>query len=200
MKDIKSTADQVCEYTASKLAYYSSISQTGPGRGLLAELRRGAGKKPGELPELWGVIFDCIPERLEGKDGASYAEWAVYTALTLYALHRQGSDGDVNAKGVSVGKAAAGLVTSDDDIGRVTNRLGPIMTAASPEDAAYHLRGLIQLLKSEGIMLDYAALAKDLYLFNISDHSDSVKLRWGRDFYREINNRFNKSKGEDNNG
>ena len=200
MSENKSTADLVYEYTSSKLAYINSISDTGPGRGLLAELRRGAGKKPGELPELWGVIFDRVPERLEGDKDASYAEWAVYTALTLYALHRQGSDGDINASGVSVGKAAAGLVESDDDISRVTNRLEPVVTAVSPDDAAYHMRGLVQLLKSKDIKLDYAALAKDLYLFNIGDHSDSVKLRWGRDFYRAINSKNNKTEGEENNG
>lgn len=193
MTESKNKTDMVYDYTASKLAYICSISETGAGRGVLAELRRGAGKKPGELPELWGIIFDRIPEELEGKNDASYAEWAVYTALTLYALHSQGS-GDMNAKDISVGQAVAELIDSEDDISRVTSRLEPVITAVSPDDLAYYMRGLIQLLKSKDIPLDYAALAKDLYLFNISDRSDAVKLRWGRDFYRVINRKFNKEK------
>ena len=200
MSSNKSKADAVYSYTSSKLTYIQSVIDTGSGRGLLAELRRGAGKKPGELPELWGVIFDRIPEELEGKNDVSYSEWAVYTALTLYALHCQGSDRDMNIRDFSVGKAAAGLVETNDDIGRVTNRLEPVVTAVSPDDLAYHMRGFIQLLKSKDIPLDYAALAKDLYLFNKSDKADSVKLRWGRDFYREINHKFKKEKGADNNG
>ena len=200
MSENKSKADLVYVHTASRLAYIHSISETGPGRGMLAELRRGVGKKPGELPELWGMIFDCIPEELEGKSGASDAEWAVYTALTLYALHCQGSERDMNVKDISVGKAAAGLVESDDDIERVTDRLGPVVTAVSPDDLAYHMRGLVHLLKSKDIPLDYAALAKDLYLFNDTDRADAVKLKWGRDFYREVNMKFNKEKGAENNG
>ena len=73
-----SIADQVYHYTARKIAHLQSIQDSGSGRGMLAELRRGVGKAPGELPELWGMLFDRIPEELTGKNGASPAEWAVY--------------------------------------------------------------------------------------------------------------------------
>ena len=54
-------------------------------------LRRGIGKMPGDIPELWNILFDGLPEELMSKVGdPSYAEWSIYTALTLYALHQQG--------------------------------------------------------------------------------------------------------------
>ena len=190
-------ADDVYRITARKIERLNSISDIGAGKGILAELRRGVGKHPGEMPELWGMIFDDIPEEMLGKERASDAEWAVYTALTLYALHRQGSDGDVFIKNVSVGKAAAGLVDSEDDMQRVINRLNLVVTAVSREDLAYHLRGLIQLFRSRSISLDHALLAKEIYLFGNEDIANDIKLRWGRDFFCAVNN---KTKGENNNG
>ena len=60
-------------------------------RAELAELRRGVGRQPGDLPALWGALLADMPEQLQGSNGPSKAEWAVYTALTLFALHQQGA-------------------------------------------------------------------------------------------------------------
>ena len=87
-----SKSDMVYRYTASKIEYLHSIADTGRGKMYLAELRHGIGKKPGELPSLWGLILDDMNEELKGSRCVSNAEWAVYTALTLYALHQQGND------------------------------------------------------------------------------------------------------------
>lgn len=192
-----SRADDVYKLTIKKIEYLQGIKGIGAGKGILAELRRGVGKHPGEMPELWGFIFDDMSDELLGDKNSFRAEWAVYTALTLYALHCQGSDREVYVKGVSIGQAAAGLVSSEDDIPRVMNRLNLVVTAVSQDDLAYHLRGLIQLIKGSNIGLDHAALAKEIYLFSNSDIANDIKLRWGRDFYRSI---YNNSKGEENNG
>ena len=156
---------------------------------MLANMRRGVGKAPGELPELWGLIFDRMPEELLGNQGHSDAEWAVYSALTLYALHQQGSEESVQAADISVGSAAACLVKSEDDTDRILKRLNLVATAVLQADLAYHLRGLIQLLKGESAKLDYARLAKELYLFRYPESANDIKLSWGRDFYRQINHK-----------
>jgi CRISPR system Cascade subunit CasB len=174
-----------------------SKSSTGVGKAALANLRRGIGKQPGELPELWGVLFENIPEELTATRGMTDAEWAIYTALTLFALHKQGSDGSVNVENISVGAAAAHLVKEEDDKERILKRLNIIATAVSKVDMAYHLRGLISLLKNDGIALDYAKLAKDLYVFCNPEWANDVKLNWGRDFYKELSKM--RTKGEDNN-
>ena len=61
-------------------------------RAELAKLRRGIGHAPGELPELWGCFLLGMPESFQGRSAPSAAEWAVYLALTLYAVHQQGND------------------------------------------------------------------------------------------------------------
>ena len=184
-------ADQVYNYTASKLNYLHSKSDSGPGKALMAIIRRGVSRKPGELPELWGLIFEGMPEELFGKKSTSYAEWAVYTALTLYALHQQGHQDEkkdehknwMYVQGISLGKAAAMLVKQEKDEERILNRMNLVATAVSPYDLAYHLRGIIQLLSRDAIGLDYARLAKELYLMNNDETANNIKLAWGRDFY-----------------
>lgn len=61
-------------------------------RAELAKLRRGIGHAPGELPDLWGSLLQGMPASFYGTNGPSHEEWAVYLALTLYALHQQSND------------------------------------------------------------------------------------------------------------
>ena len=181
-----SKADLVYQYAKYKLeGLQSKEEMSAATRGILAALRRGIGKAPGELPELWGMLFDRINDDLVGKDGPSNAEWAVYTALTLYALHQQSNTKPMHKEGVSIGTAAAGLVEQEEDTPRILKRLHLIATAVSPEDLAYHLRGVVTLLRTKEIALDYARLAKELFLFHTEEYGNSIRLAWGRDFYRE---------------
>lgn len=79
-------------------------------RAELAELRRGVGRQPGELPALWGSFLAEMSEELRGTDGPSKAEWAIYLALTLYALHQQGAnraEGSMNQPGKTLGRCGA---------------------------------------------------------------------------------------------
>ena len=79
-------------------------------RAELAELRRGVGRQPGVLPALWGALLADMPEQLQGSNGPSKAEWAVYTALTLFALHQQGEAGvSMNQPGRTLGGAVRQL-------------------------------------------------------------------------------------------
>ena len=48
-----------------------------------------------------------------------------------------------------------------------------------------HLLGLVSLLNSENIGMDYARLAVDLYRLQDKDDAHKVRLIWGQDFYRK---------------
>ena len=190
--------DEVYQYTASKLEYLRSIADTGKGRGMMANLRRGVSRKPDEIPELWGMIFDRMPEKLLGKNQISYAEWAVYTALTLYAMHQQSSDRNMHQKDISVGQASAKLIKNEEDTERILKRLNLVVTAVSPEDLAYHLRSMVQLFRQEEITLDYARLASELYWFHREESAQNIKLNWGRDFWRERNKKTSETEKKEN--
>ena len=79
-------------------------------RAELAKLRRGIGHAPGELPELWGGLLQGMPASFYGTNGPSHEEWAVYLALTLYALHQQSNDiVCVSQPGCTLGRAVRRL-------------------------------------------------------------------------------------------
>ena len=150
-------------------------------RAQLAQLRRGIGSKPGDMPELWGILFSDMPEALLSKSGEpTQAEWAVYTALTLYALHQQGRSPDsenMHKDGVRLGQALAQLAPTDEDKERVARRFNSLATSGDMAEAAYYLRGLIQLLRAEGIGLDYVLLAQDLFSFQFPKLAPEVRLK-----------------------
>ncbi len=162
-------------------------------RGRLANLRRGAGRRPGEDPRVWGLLFSELPEEMLGYGGEpSPEEWAIHTALTLYATHQQGNDPrqhSMNQKKISLGYAAAILVGKEGEGSRerIGRRFHQVALAPDMPSVVYYLRGFIQLLKAGDIGLDYPRLARDLYLYQMPEGAASVRLQWGQDFYRKTN-------------
>ena len=159
-------------------------------RAELAKLRRGIGHAPGELPELWGGLLQGMPASFYGTNGPSHEEWAVYLALTLYALHQQSNDTVcVSQPGCTLGRAVRRLAEQTVASGQdwtessVLRRFNALATADSMPEVSHHLRGMIQLLRREGIPLDYPQLAEDLYQYQFVDGAPNVRLRWGRDLY-----------------
>lgn len=180
-------AKQVKVFVQQKIRWLSGNSNESAARAMLAKLRRGIGKAPGSMPELWEATMKNLPQELMGKgQEPSNGEWAVHTTLTLWALHQQGKDLQqqcMSKDGESLGVALRKLVDDDDEEKRIKRRFDAVSTSSSMEEFAYHLRGLIQLLKAKAISMDYPALAVDLYWLQFPNARDSVRLRWGRDFY-----------------
>ena len=170
-------------------------------RAELAQLRRGVGRQPGELPALWGSFLAEMPEELRGTDGPSKAEWAIYLTLTLYALHQQGAnraEGSMNQPGKTLGGAvrllAEKTVNGEDQAEKeadeekwaessVCRRFNILATADSMPEISHYLRGMIQLLRREKIPLDYPQLAVDLYRLQFVESAPNVRLQWGRELY-----------------
>lgn len=178
-----------------------SMPEGGAQRALLAELRRGVGKAPGELPALWGVLFEGFPAEWMSRHGdASRFEWAAYVALTLFALHQQSKDvktAPMHQRGLTLGQALNRLAGGDEDTkGRILLRFKQLATATDIKGVAYHLRSFVQLLRSAGIPLDYAAIAWDLYQYQDINKMSTVRLRWAQDFYRVNKNEPDHRKDE----
>ena len=173
------------EYRLKRIVNSSS---DGVVKASLANLRRGIGTAPGDIPELWELFLQDLPEEMLSRSGVpTHAQWAVYIALTLFALHQQGKDlqkESMYRQENGLGKAVTCLIHGEDDKTRIQRRFNVLATSADIQELAHHLRGMIQLLRSEGIPLDYPELAKDLYLYQNEDYRSQVRLRWGQDFYR----------------
>lgn len=181
------TGKQVRDFVEKKILQLHTQMEGSSLRSTLAQLRRGVGKMPGEIPELWGFFLDGIPEEMMGRCDPSRAEWAIYAALTLFALHQQGRDTErewMSQKGNGFGQAVAKLIHSEEDRGRVTRRFHAVATASHMKELSHHMRGIVQMLRSESISIDYPSLAEDLYWYQIPKTTAQVRLHWGQDFYR----------------
>lgn len=193
------TIQEVQAYTSRALGRILNAGDTSQQKAVLANLRRGVGHIPGEIPQLWGEFLIDMPESLYGKGKPSKAEWAIYTALTLFALHQQGHDlkkEPMHCKEQRLGTAIAHLVTNEDDMKRIVRRFNAAATANSVTALAYYLRGLVQLLRANGIPLDYVSLSGDLFRFQFSESVNAVRLTWGQDYYGYFNQNRKKEADE----
>jgi len=186
-----SEAKQASEFVKRKINWLVENSNESTVKATLAKLRRGIGKAPGSLPELWDVTLNGLPEALLSKgEKPTRGEWAVHTALTLYALHQQGKNPKeqcMNMEGESLGTAVRKLIESNkNNEEAVRRRFHAVAVSESFERFCWQLRGMIQLLRAKSIPLDYPGLTEDLYWFQLPERQDSIRLKWGQDFYRTL--------------
>lgn len=183
---IISVRDKVGKYVNGQITILTKNMEYSGGKAMLANLRRGAGKTPGELPEIWGAFLNELPDEMQSRNGVpTKAEWAVYITLTMFALHQQGNSESVHQDGIGFGKAVAKLMNeqTDDERERVLRRFGPAVTANDMYELSHHIRCLIELMRNKSIKLDYVMLAKDIYDYQFSEGQQKVRLCWGQDFY-----------------
>ena len=127
--------------TAKRINRLLQNRETGGGKAAFVNLRRGIGLTPGELPEIWGEIFSDMPEEMFSRSGKpTAAEWAVYIALTTFALHQQGQTDAMHKEKRSLGRAIGMLCTEPDDEERLLRRFRQVITASDMKELSYYLQ------------------------------------------------------------
>ena len=173
-------------YVHSSAARLLRLRTTGPGAAAMAHLRAAVTSEPGTDPVLWSWTIDGVPGNAT-TDEPSHQERAVHAAMTLLAVHQQSRPDPMDKAGVGLGHAAAQLDLrrggTGDGGSPVRRRLDAAVTSSSFEELVHHLRGLVGLLRSEGIGLDYGLLADDLDQFQRPAGSNAVRRRWVRQLY-----------------
>ncbi len=82
-----SRSKEIMSFVNKKIFYLQQLEGSSQGNAELACLRRGIGKNPGEMPDLWGILYEDMPENFIGNtDEPSKEEWSCYTALTKRGL------------------------------------------------------------------------------------------------------------------
>ncbi|GAA3750289.1 type I-E CRISPR-associated protein Cse2/CasB [Salinactinospora qingdaonensis] len=174
--------------------------------GILARLRRGAGKPIEDVPELWGLALDAdlysIPAKRKGESEehrekrTRAAEFAAHTALTLYATHQQSHRTErMHRAGYDLGGAVRRLMPTTEIDEPLRRRFVEVGTATNLRSLAERLREIVTLLRRDAVPLDYGRLADQLYLvaqefYGVpSQRQDGrkegmkeVRLSWGRGF------------------
>lgn len=181
-------ADTVRRYVDRRIGALLARPDAPSTRATLARLRAAVAREPGSVPEIWAVTIDGVPGRPRGDD-PSPQERAVHGAMTLFAVHQQSRPQPMHLRGVGLGQAIRRLETTsptrgDGDVSPVRRRFDALASASSATEAVHHLRGIVGQLRSEGIPLDYGALAEDLEALQAPGRAAAVRLRWARQYYR----------------
>lgn len=157
-------------------------------RATLAQLRRGLGKSPGSVPEVWEFTVGLVPRELTwDRDEPSRAEQAAHAALSLYALHQQSMTVPAHVPAVAFGAAVGRLASGEGPSqAALTRRFMAVATAQTIDEVLIHVRGLVTQLKAADRGMDYGRFADDVVGLLTPGREAVVRLAWGRSFYRTI--------------
>lgn len=195
--------EQIKGFTEKKLRLLRENPDESGTRAYLAKMRKGVGKVPGVDLELWGILFEDLPEELTGRGNTpGRAELSLYTALTLYAIHQQGhslKEENAHQRGIGFGRAAGEMAAKDSDsLNAVRRRFNATAVSSDLTELAWHMKEMVQLFRQKEICLDYVQLAVDFYLYQDLEKIPEIRLKWGRDFYRYCNAKAEKEEEKEN--
>ena len=160
-----------------------------------AALRKGLGREPGSVPELWRFYKVAVPEEVAATGRITSELAAEHAALTLFALHQQSQAASMHQDGEHIGSALLKLRGSDQfsaNPGALDQRVGAAATATSVTELVFHLRGLITLLRGKQLPLDYTQLTHDIADWRWPEHQARVRRRWGASYFA-----WNRTAGQD---
>ena len=155
----------------------------------MAALRHADAATPGTDAQVWEVTLGRLPDELlgHGATPATAAEQAVHAAVVLYAIHQQSRSEPMHVPGIGLGQAVRTLSARRSggpewDPGTIS-RFQHLCRAQQWGIRIENLRGLIALMRSEGVPLDHGRLAADLWRIQTSA-ANRVLLDWGRQLHR----------------
>ncbi len=175
---------ELMKFVSSKIRYLTGFNKAKFASGEMATLRLGVMKQPGAVIGATSFALADIPSDLKGHAGVpTKAEWAAYTALTLYACHQQGHAAIMHVPETSLGKAYRTVLAKDKLANeRFNQMISELSKAQRIEQLAARLKKITSWLSSQGAGLDYVQLAGDIYDWQFQDSRNAVFLKWVQDF------------------
>ncbi|GLZ28138.1 hypothetical protein Lesp02_03280 [Lentzea sp. NBRC 105346] len=144
----------------------------------LAAMRRGLGRQPGSVPQMWRLYQAIVADEHSPRLAAEHA------ALCLFGVHQQSQRTPMHKPGTGLGKALRDLSRRDGvSEEAVARRFNAAATATSFDELVAHLRGLVTLLRTHAIPLDYTTLLTDLLRWSDPDGQAQVRRRWGMQYH-----------------
>lgn len=152
---------------------------------VLATLRTGVGRAPGDISGLWRYYRAVVPDKVAALGTIHPSLTAEHMALTLFAVHQQSQSARMHREGSPLGACLRALRVSafSDNPDALDRRVKAAAATDSVEELAVHLRGLVRLLRDQKIPLDYTALVQDLADWHYPDARGRVRRRWGAQYY-----------------
>jgi CRISPR system Cascade subunit CasB len=145
----------------------------------LAALRRGVGREPGTVPEMWRFYITLVDTGV-----VTNRLRAEHTALTLFGVHQQSQKVPMHRTDHGLGTALRAVRRSDKFSEQaVDRRFTAAATATSMAELTLHLRGLVGLLHDIDQPLDYTQLFRDLNNWQYPQNQGRVRRRWGSQYF-----------------
>lgn len=149
-------------------------------RAALAALRRGLGKKPGEAPEMFPVLLRLLPVGPMWRRHTACA----YTIASLFAMHPESWDGPGNGRWSRNLGASLRQLQEGPESGGPERRVVSLLNSKD-ENLPEHLRGIVSLLRSRQVPVDWKQLAYDILQW--TDPEREVQQRWATAFWGQPN-------------
>ena len=199
-KDVKKVS--VYGVTANILEQIARNLDSSATKATLSNLRNSISKPYSQTIDVFATLYRYLPDSFISEYGdLSYEEKAIITALQIFAIHQQGNSKSILLENVDKEKYknmgySLKVLRTDDNVKSTDRRFNTMITADTFDEFVFHLRQLVNLLKSRSDQeVNYAKLAQDLYYFQIPSTRESIKLSWAKEYYRYTNK---EDKGEEN--
>lgn len=161
-------------------------------RAMLAQLRQAAPHEPGTIASVWPVTMEELPSLPKWREPR--VEYAIHSALTLFAIHQQAQSRPMHVFKQPFGRAVrnlAQLAASGDMEAYETpvyTRFTAMCRTSSMPGLMIHARGLVTQLRGQEIAFDYGQFSNDLEKIQDPRTAEAVRRRWARDFHRLTTN------------
>ncbi len=140
-------------------------------RAVLAALRRGLGKPPGTVPEMYPYVVPFVQGLSRNQEEARYL------VASLFAWHQLSWKGENTG---NLGASCARLARAVPDSDSVERRFVALLNCRS-DDLPVQLRQIIGLLKTREIPILWSKLLTDIQYWNHENRR--VQRRWANAFW-----------------
>jgi CRISPR system Cascade subunit CasB len=188
------------KYVLNRLSPSDSAYQSTWAKAMLAKLRRAAGSEPSSSPDIWEITAGIV--QINGSERQKCAEHAVHLALTLYGTHQQSKDESMSCDKIGFGAAVRMLAPyNSEKEDSIRRRFNAFAKSEEYGELTARSRGLVQLMRNNGIGFDYPQFAEELYIFMIAPEKRSdIRMSWARGFYSAEKNNSKDDNGGNENG
>jgi|GEM_PF-233401 len=159
-------------------------------RAILAQLRRGLGKEPGSVPDMFSHVEYIFPVDLPSEDEDPY-----YLVAALFAWHQKdwpSNDTYRSNLGASLAelrwKQTADRGETVLEQGDSTERRVVALLNSTRADLPYHLRQMIGLLRTKEVRVNWLQLLADIQDWDTgwrNNRGHSVQQRWASAFWSQ---------------
>lgn len=158
-------------------------------KGAMATLRKGLGKPPGEVTQMYKYVYSGL-----GQDLSKYNEKVYFLVASLFALWYRGRQGLSQNFDGNLGKTYKHIfkATSADS----TIKHFESLINSHIDDLPNHLRHAVSLASSKNIRIDWSQLLNDLKRWSFDDKP--AQKEWMKSFILDEKNELEIPEEENN--